>query len=104
MKTIIDRQAVAQQLGLTEASDTARLEQICLAVESLVTDWVPTDRLEKSTTKLGAEMLAARLWRRRQSTTGVETLGDLGSVYVARHDPDIAQLLCIGNFTPMSVM
>jgi len=43
--------------------------------------------------KLGAIMLAARRLRRRNSPGGVEAVTDAGVAYVARHDPDIRQLL-----------
>lgn len=45
----------------------------------------------------GATMLAARVYRRRNSPAGVETFGDLGPVYVQRNDPDIAMLLQLGR-------
>lgn len=48
--------------------------------------------------KLGATMLAARIYRRRNSPAGVESLGELGPVYVSRNDPDLAQLLKIGRY------
>lgn len=47
---------------------------------------------------LGANMLATRLVRRRNSPTGVETFAEAGPVYVSRTDPDVAQLLEIGNY------
>lgn len=45
----------------------------------------------------GANMLAGRLYRRRNSPNGVESFGDLGPVYVQRRDPDIGMLLSIGS-------
>ena len=45
----------------------------------------------------GAVMLAARLWRRKDTPGGVSTLGDGGVVYVRRNDPDVALLLEIGE-------
>lgn len=48
---------------------------------------------------LGANMLATRLVRRRNSPTGVETFAEAGPVYVSRTDPDVAQLLEIGNYS-----
>lgn len=49
---------------------------------------------------LGATMLAARLWRRRNSPEGVATFGADGALYVSRTDPDIAQLLQLGQYAP----
>jgi hypothetical protein len=50
-------------------------------------------------TVLGANMLAGRLYRRRNSPAGVESFSDLGgAVYVQRNDPDIALLLRTGAY------
>ena len=46
----------------------------------------------------GATLLAARLYRRRNSPAGVEAFGEFGAVYVMRNDPDIAQMLRLGYF------
>lgn len=51
----------------------------------------------------GANMLAARLVRRRNSPSGVEALTDQGAAYVSRNDPDIAQLLQLGSYAKPSV-
>ena len=48
---------------------------------------------------LGATMLTTRLWRRKDSPSGVEAFTDAGAVYVSRNDPDVAQLLSIGSYT-----
>lgn len=48
---------------------------------------------------LGGTMLTTRLWRRKDSPSGVETFTDQGAVYVSRNDPDVAQLLRLGSFT-----
>lgn len=45
-----------------------------------------------------AVMLAARLFRRRNSPGGVETFAD-SIAYVARYDPDIQRALRIGAYT-----
>lgn len=46
----------------------------------------------------GANMLAARLYRRRNSPAGVESVSELGAVYVQRNDPDVAMMLGIGAY------
>jgi hypothetical protein len=46
----------------------------------------------------GAVMLATRLWRRKDSPSGVETFTDQGAIYVSRNDPDVARLLKLGTF------
>lgn len=48
----------------------------------------------------GATLLAARLFRRRNSPAGVEAMGTDGAVYVMRSDPDIAMLLQLGPWRP----
>lgn len=48
----------------------------------------------------GAQLLTARIWRRRQSPAGVESVGELGAVYVQRRDPDVAMLLGLGTWRP----
>jgi hypothetical protein len=48
---------------------------------------------------LGGTMLATRLWRRKDSPSGVEAFTDQGAVYVSRNDPDVALLLSIGNYS-----
>jgi hypothetical protein len=49
---------------------------------------------------MGATMLTTRLWRRKDSPSGVEAFTDQGAVYVSRNDPDVAQLLSIGSYSP----
>lgn len=46
----------------------------------------------------GANMLAARIFRRRNSPAGVESVSELGAVYVQRSDPDVAMMLGIGTY------
>ena len=49
----------------------------------------------------GATMLAARLYRRRNSPEGVQGITSDQVVYIARTDPDIARLLRIdAHLTP----
>lgn len=52
--------------------------------------WAPT-------TRLGAIMLAARLYRRKNSPGGIEAVGDSMS-YIARYDSDISRLLNTDTF------
>lgn len=51
---------------------------------------------------LGAQMLAARVWRRRKTPGGVEVFGDDQFAYVRRTDPDIAMLLDLGDYAKPS--
>lgn len=48
--------------------------------------------------KLGAVMLTARVYRRRNSPNGIESLTEMGTSYVSRYDSDIARLLGIDAF------
>ena len=50
------------------------------------------------TTHLAATMLTARLYRRRNSPNGIESVTELGTSYVSRYDSDIARLLRIDAF------
>lgn len=54
-------------------------------------------------TKAGALMLAMRIYERRDSRSGVLTIGDSAS-YIARFDPDIARLLKIDAFQKPKVV
>ncbi|MFT4299322.1 MAG: hypothetical protein QM597_06790 [Aeromicrobium sp.] len=51
----------------------------------------------------GATLLAARIFRRRNSAEGVTSFGDSGVVYVRRNDPDVAMLLRLGDYAPPTV-
>lgn len=73
-----------------QAVNTAIRSWNCAALAVGLTDW-PADITR------GANMLAGRLYRRKNSPGGIESFGDLGPVYVQRRDPDIAMLLSIGT-------
>lgn len=97
--------AVKERLRVTDATDDDRLQDIVDAVNVRVRRWpvaataTETDPAAwTSDVVLGSTMLAARLWRRKDSPAGVETMGDLGPVYVQRNDPDIALLLRLGAY------
>lgn len=61
-------------------------------------DWTGHDRVV-----LGANRLAARLDKRRGTPLGYEAFGEGGPVYINRNDPDLAQLLALGRYTPPMV-
>ena len=91
----------------TTPDNEARVALRVDAVNSLVRSLpVAADALTYSDTPpawppyvtLGATMLACRLWRRKDSPSGVETFTDQGAVYVSRNDPDVAQLLQLGSY------
>lgn len=91
----LDKTRIAEQLGISPTA--SGFAAIVNAVTTMVGRWIPEKEHTASDTILGCEMLAARLWRRRSSPSGVESLGELGTVYVARYDPDIAILLGLGS-------
>lgn len=85
--------------------DADRLAMIVAAVNSQVRSWrVSTAAVDQASwperIQLGATMLAARIYRRKNSPAGVESFGSQGAVYVSRTDPDIAQLLGLGPHQP----
>lgn len=105
-----DTAAVKAWLKITRADDDALFGVIVAAVVSLV-DGLPDIDREASdpltpdvpgawtdSTVLGALMLAARLYTRRNSPNGVEAFTDGGATYVARYDPDVARLLHVDGF------
>lgn len=63
-----------------------RQDQLVGVTDPSTVDWT-------SSMRLGALMLAARLYRRRNSPTGIEGFADAGVSYVARQDPDVSRLL-----------
>lgn len=96
-------EAVARQLRLVpSADDAADLADIVAAVTARLVSWGVVDGPDStawpSHRVLGAVMLAARLFRRRNSPDGVANIGDLGAVYVQRTDPDVALLLSLGAY------
>ncbi|WJZ03472.1 hypothetical protein [Corynebacterium freiburgense] len=93
---IINAEKLAAQLKLS-GDYHADLADVIDAVVDLVADWVPASQWDSAKTRRGAHMLAARLWRRRASPSGVETIGELGPSYVAKYDPDIEALLNLGR-------
>lgn len=87
--------------SLNVAPDDVELVDLCATVDEFVRG-LPSvmtfvDPLSEAAWpyryKLGARMLAARLWRRRNSPEGVAAFTGEGVVYVRRTDPDVADLL-----------
>lgn len=98
----VTRDAVKTYLNLTDAADDPRVDQVVAAVNVFVRrtekaraygladpapDAWPADLVQ------GGLMLAARLYRRRNSPNGVEAFAVGGPVYVRRNDPDVAMML-----------
>lgn len=96
---------VKLHLELEDTRDDERLTALVAAVNAQLRRWpvaqLAVDLNDWSTAAdvvHGANMLAARLFRRRNSPAGVEAFGADGAVYISRNDPDIAQMLQLGSW------
>lgn len=100
------RDQVKAWAGLDDARDDDVIDMIVAAVNTLVSglpvaessNTDPAPDAWPGTITLGATMLGARLHRRRNTPGGVEAAGDFGIAYVRRNDPDIAQMLQLGEY------
>ena len=101
---VVDPARVAGWLMLPAGSDTsdANLAMACDLASALINSlpwvravWQATAAWPPAVTEAGV-MLAARLYRRRNPPSGVESFGDMTATYVLRHDPDVARALRIG--------
>lgn len=97
MATLTTAEAVQAYLGLP-AHTEEELDPIVAAVTALIESYHGARDPWPANLQLGATMLAGRIYRRRNSPAGVESLGELGPIYVSRNDPDLAQLLKIGRY------
>lgn len=86
----------------TILSDDAHLMLIVPAVneyvEGLPSIFRESDGSWAPQTKLGAIMLAARWYKRKDSQEGTTLIGDT-ALYVARYDADVSRLLNIDSFS-----
>lgn len=80
--------------------DLESVTEVVEAVCSIVPTWLqePADGWAAHH-HLGATMLAARLYRRRDSPGGVADFGMEGAGYVSGNWPDVAMLLGIGSYS-----
>lgn len=93
----ITLQDVATHLG-TSRPDT-NLQAVIDAAVAMVEGWKGVELADwPDSWRLGTIMLIARFDRRRNSPAGVDTITEMGPVYVSRRDPDVAQLLEIGTW------
>lgn len=86
---------VAAYLGLPDDQDPALPGPVAASNGYVAALPHVADPWDDRTTQ-GAIMLAARLYRRRNTPAGVESYAGEGAVYVARTDPDVAVLLRVG--------
>lgn len=89
-------------IGTGDTTDDERIGMVVAAVNSRVRGWPVAGTAVARTewpadVALGANMLATRLYRRKDNIDGVMVFGDSGALYVRRNDPDIAMLLRLGN-------
>jgi len=89
---------VNRMLSRPADQEDPTLAEVVEAVLTLVPTWLeePADGW-KAHHHLGATMLAARLYRRKDSPGGVVDFGLEGAAYVSGNWPDVAMLLSIGN-------
>lgn len=88
--------------------DAARVQGIIDAVNAQVRTWRTAEKSRGFAswwppTVEGSNMLVRRLWRRKDTPAGVEVFGDAGIAYVRRLDPDVAQLLELGDWSTPGV-
>jgi hypothetical protein len=105
---IADVQAIPSIGNDLDAGGSARLVRIVAAVNAFIRTIPAADRVNADTQEEadlltwpghiveGGVMLAARLWRRKDTPAGVVS-SPTGPVYVRRNDPDIALLLELGE-------
>lgn len=99
-----DSTAVKAYLSIDDGADDALIAKVVAAVNVFVrrtekarkigvVDPEPVPNNWPADLSQGATMLAARLFRRKNSPNGVEAFAVTGPVYVRRNDPDIAMML-----------
>ena len=89
-------------LRLADGEDDDILTAVCAAVTAWVSGIPVVVELDDPTAwpddvHQGAVMLAARMYRRRNTPSGVEPFTD-GAVYLPRRDSDVDQLLRLGYY------
>ncbi|MCQ4120408.1 hypothetical protein [Rhodococcus tibetensis] len=96
--TPVTTDAVRDYLHLDDQTDATALTSAVAAVNDLLVDWFGVPAVWPARRVQGGVMLASRIYRRRNSPSGVESFGELGPIYVQRNDPDVAQLLGLGHY------
>lgn len=102
---VVTPESVIAFSSLNVPADDPALVDLCAAVDDLVRNLPAVQMflapLDEATWPYryayGARMLAARLWRRRNSPEGIASFTGEGVVYVRRTDPDIAELLRLNS-------
>lgn len=97
--------AVRTHLGLGAGEDVDALKRACDGANAFLRRYKtePAEGEEwRADYALGTVMLAAQLYRRRNTPGGVEQFGETG-VYVRAIDADVERLLRIGRYSPPGV-
>ena len=100
---------VKTYLAITDDRDDEALALVVDAVNDQIVEWCGPPTVPDETGDVldyrpkfqqGATMLAARVYRRRNSPNGVEDYGSelQGAIYTRASDPDVAQLLGLGRY------
>lgn len=109
MATSITVAEVVSYLGLDSLAgdDLSVMTDVVAAVNAEIVTNVPRIRAAAAGTDwppdviLAAKMMAARLFTRRRSPTGIATYTETGGpVFTPRWDPDIEKLCLIGKWAP----
>jgi hypothetical protein len=104
---VITTADVKAWLRLDDTTDDALLDEVTGATNAWVAQTAYVRELGDvaawpDDVHLGAVMLAARLYRRRNTPSGVEPFTD-GAVYLPRRDADVDMLLHQGYYAPPRV-
>lgn len=88
------------QLGEEVELDEDYAEYIVLCVNSKVNQWhgYKSTDVWSNSHKFGAMLLAATLYRRRNSPAGISDFNEMGQVYVQKFDPHVSMLLGLGGW------
>lgn len=97
MTPLVTADEVLHAMALGER-ERPEVEDVVNAVNALIVSYKGEHDDWPEYWRQGAKMLAQRVYRRRDSPAGVESMGELGPVYVSRNDPDLAQLLQLGRY------
>jgi hypothetical protein len=87
-------------VSLTVDDAGASVAAAVAATNSLVRGWLPPapDGEWPAHHRYGANLLAARLWRRKDSPGGMLQFGMEAAVYVSGNWPDVALMLGLGEY------
>lgn len=101
--TSVDR--VLGMLSMPADDPEGSVAAVVAAVNSLIRGWLSPapDGEWAAHHRYGADLLAARMYRRRESPAGFQMQGMEAAVYVSRNDPDVAQLLGLGAYAVLRV-